>query len=126
VARHDRRSERQRARVRITRRELHGENRHGVWALVYPSCGLAWSWAASHELLEMLQEPTTNVRSDGFQREVCDPVENIGSYDDGDLVSDFVTPAYFHLGSKGPWDYLDSITTAPTGPEILEIFELNP
>jgi hypothetical protein len=102
---------------------LHGDNQHGVWALVYPSGGLAWTWAASHELLEMLEDPTTNVRSDGFQREVCDPVENIGYYDDGDIVSDFVTPAYFHLGSKGPWDYLDSITTAPTG---LEILELNP
>jgi hypothetical protein len=67
---------------------------------------------------EMLEDPTTNVRSYGFQREVCDPVENIGYYVVGDIVSDFVTPAYFQLGSKGPWDYLGSITTAPTGPEI--------
>jgi hypothetical protein len=102
---------------------IHGDNRHGVWAIVYPSGSPAWTWTASHELLEMLEDPTTNVTSDGFAREVCDPVDNIGYYIDGDLVSDFVTPAYFQLQSKGPWDYLDSITTAPTA---LEIFDLNP
>jgi hypothetical protein len=33
----------------------------------------------------MLEDPTTNVRSYGFQREVCDPVENIGYYVVGDM-----------------------------------------
>jgi hypothetical protein len=111
------------ANVNAPESGIHGDNRHGVWAMVYPSSSPAWTWAASRELLEMLEDPTTNVTSDGFQREVCDPVENIGYYVDRDLVSDFVTPAYFQLGSKGPWDYLDSITT---GPSALEIFELNP
>jgi hypothetical protein len=111
------------ANVNAPESGIHGDNRHGVWAIVYPSGSPAWTWAASHELLEMLEDPTTNVTSGGFQREVCDPVKNIGYYVDGDLVSDFVTPAYFQLQSKGPWDYLDSITTAPTA---LEIFDLNP
>ena len=111
------------ANVNAPESGIHGDNQHGVWAMVYPSGSPAWTWAASHELLEMLEDPTTNVTSDGFQREVCDPVDNIGYYVDGDLVSDFVTPAYFQLGSKGPGDSLDSITTAPTA---LEIFDLDP
>ncbi|HWC87649.1 MAG TPA: hypothetical protein VG388_14010 [Solirubrobacteraceae bacterium] len=98
---------------------IHGKNRHGVWARVYPSGGLAWTWAASHEMLEMLEDPSTNVRSYGFQREICDPIP-YGYYILGDIVSDFVTPAYFHLGSNGPWDYLGQITTAPTGLQVLQ------
>jgi hypothetical protein len=50
---------------------------------------------------------------------MCDPVP-YGYYILGDIVSDFVTPAYFHLRSKRPWDYLGQITTAPTGLQVLQ------
>jgi hypothetical protein len=101
------------ANVNADESGIHGENRRGVWALVYPSSGIAWTWSASHELLEMLEDPTTNVKSEGFQREICDPVANVGYYTDAVIVSDFVTPAYFEVGSKGPWDYLSWLKAAP-------------
>jgi hypothetical protein len=75
------------ANVNAPESGIHGDNQHGVWAMVYPIGSPAWTWAASHELLEMLEDPTTSVTSGGFQREVCDPVENIGYYVDGDLAT---------------------------------------
>jgi len=88
----------------------HGENSRGVWATVYPSSGVAWTWSASHELLEMLEDPTGHVWTGAAQREICDPVESVGYFIRGVIVSDFVTPAYFWPGSSGPWDYLNWLT----------------
>jgi hypothetical protein len=101
------------ANVNADESGIHEHNRHGVWAVVYPSSGIAWTWSASHELLEMLEDPTRTMTSEGFQREICDPVANVGYYIDGVVVSDFVTPAYFEVGSKGPWDYLSWLKAAP-------------
>jgi hypothetical protein len=103
----------QSASVNANESGIHGHNRHGVWAVVYPSSGIAWTWSASHELLEMLEDPSTNVTSNGFQREICDPVANIGYYTNGVIVSDFVTPAYYQVASPGPWDYLSWLKAAP-------------
>jgi hypothetical protein len=102
LARHDRRSERQRARVSNRRRQP--ARRLGN-RLSQRQPGLDVDGVA--RAAGDARGPTTNVTSDGFQREVCHPVENIGYYVDRDLVSDFVTPYYFQVGSKGPWDYLD-------------------
>lgn len=68
----------------------HGQNRHGVWGTIYPSSGVPWTWSTSHELLEMLEDPSGHVKSNGFQREICDPVDNIGYYIDNVVLSDFV------------------------------------
>lgn len=71
--------------------------------------GLALSITLSHELLEMLGDPTTQrtvPASDGrtYVVEVCDPVEaDQDGYDiDGVRVSNFVTPRYF--GMSNPAD----------------------
>lgn len=86
---------------------LHGKNRRQVWARVYPSGGIPWTWATSHELLEMLEDPNGKVMQRGALREICDPVAAVGYYIDGLVVSDFVTPAWFVAGSRGPWDIDD-------------------
>ena len=78
----------------------HGQNSRGIWATVYPSSGVAWTWSASHELLEMLDDPTGRVWTGAAHREICDPVETVGYFIRG--VSDFVTPAYFGPASSGP------------------------
>jgi hypothetical protein len=71
----------------------------------------------SHEVLEMLADPKLNGfehrLEDGllYAREVCDPCESDehGYRINGILVSDFVTPAYFHEGSAGPFDHRRAI-----------------
>lgn len=58
-----------------------------------------WSRDFSHEVVEMLEDPTLDVRyvHDGssWQREIADPVEDLGYRLDGVYVSDFVTPAWY-------------------------------
>jgi hypothetical protein len=61
--------------------------------------------SASHELLEMLEDPSGAAARDGYPFEVCDPVENAGYYVRGVLVSDFVTPGWFS-GRGHRLDYL--------------------
>lgn len=86
---------------------------HGDWPLV-----------ASHELLEMLADPTgeqtrrgPSPRNDGrsveILVEVCDPCQGARwSYKiDGIPVSDFCTPAFYDGGS-GPWSYRGNIAAA--------------
>ncbi len=70
--------------------------------------GPTWSLTASHELLELLADPTgaRKIRGEGHGRhrgpvqyllEVCAPCEDIATayLIDGVVVSDFCTPAYF-------------------------------
>jgi len=71
----------------------------------------------THELLEMLGDPTTNNLinlPDGRQciREVCDAVEDdsIGYMKNGVLVSDFVTPAYFFESNDTKYDFCGRLT----------------
>lgn len=55
-----------------------------------------------HETMEMLVNPSGS--PSGY--EVCDPVYrwDQGYYIDGQLMSDFVYPAFYVPGSQGPWD----------------------
>lgn len=64
-----------------------------------------WSVAVSHEILEILVDPTLSLFRAGtignppqrmnFLVEVCDPCQAVAYAVDGIGVSDFVTPAYF-------------------------------
>jgi len=56
-----------------------------------------WTVDASHELVEMLADPSTE------GDEICDPVEDWYYRVDGVPVSDFVFPAWFDA-SRGPYD----------------------
>ena len=85
--------------------------------------GVSWTVDLTHELLEMLGDPTTETMidlPDGRQciQEVCDAVEDdsIAYTKNGVLVSDFVTPKYF-FGASGPnqYDFCGKLTgPAPT------------
>jgi hypothetical protein len=89
--------------------EPHGEHDfYGrPYALVWTSGATAegWSRGFSHEVIEMLEDPTLDVRymRDGstWQREIADPVENLGYRVDGVFVSDFVTPDWYAGASTG-------------------------
>lgn len=74
-----------------------------------------WSAAVSHEVLEMLVDPTLSKfkaatlpgssRRVNFLVEVCDPCQAVAYPVDGVAVSDFVTPSYFEPGSGGGTQY---------------------
>jgi hypothetical protein len=86
--------------------------------------GVSWTVDLTHELLEMLGDPTTNTiinLEDGSGRqciqEVCDAVEDdsIAYMKDGVLVSNFVTPAYFFKADGPKYDFCGKLTgPAPT------------
>lgn len=74
----------------------------------------------SHEMLEMLADPLTDAvdlfdsgNGTGFivDQEVCDPCEMSLYYEgpNGNIVSDFVTPAWFVPGDPNPVDFLGAI-----------------
>jgi hypothetical protein len=96
-----------------------------IFAATDQHYGLKWSVTASHELLEMLEDPWVNICAQAedasgnvvlFAYEVCDQVESDeDSYEiDGVSVSNFVTPAWFGAteGYKGKYDFL-GILKAP-------------
>jgi hypothetical protein len=77
------------------------------------------SLTASHEVLEMLIDPSANGYSfDGRQRlwaqEVCDPVQarayGINASGMRVPVSDFVLPSYFNRNAAAPYDQLGVLT----------------
>jgi hypothetical protein len=80
--------------------------------------GVSWTVDLTHELLEMLGDPTTNDLinlADGRQciREVCDAVEDdsIAYMKNGVLVTDFVTPKYFfETGGPDKYDFCGKLT----------------
>lgn len=88
------------------------------FAYVYASLG-KWTVTLSHEVLEMLADPEgTEVVLHGgnaIALEVADPVEEQTYTIDGVIVSDFVYPAFFREGGKGPFDYL-GLAPAPFTP----------
>ena len=88
---------------------VHGESSAGVLGVVYPGANV-WTWSASHELLETLEDPSGGVVRNGLPFEICDPVEGAGYYIDGFIVSDFVTPVWFKRSSAQPWDYLSLLS----------------
>lgn len=77
------------------------------YALVWTSGASVEGWSRdfSHEVIEMLEDPSLEVRytHDGstWQREIADPVEGLGYRLDGVYVSDFVTPLWFAGASTG-------------------------
>lgn len=73
--------------------------------------GSSWSLTASHEILEMIVDPTCDLVMDGiapvvgggeveFLAEICDPVQTRGYLCNNELVSDFVTPEYYATKKK--------------------------
>jgi len=79
--------------------------------------GSSWTVTASHELLEMLADPTINLvvfTPDGKRLvayEVADACEDdsLGYRVDGVLLSDFVTPAFFGVPGK-VFDHCEHVT----------------
>jgi len=86
-------------------------------AIVYAEQDGELSVTLSHEILEMLADPSCNGfehrKSDSllYAREVCDAVESdtLGYRIQGILVSDFVLPAFFVEGAPGPYDWKRSL-----------------
>jgi hypothetical protein len=89
--------------------EPHGEHDfYGQpYALVWTAGATAQGWSRdlSHEVIEMLVDPSLDVRymRDGstWQREIADPVGGLGYRLDGVYVSDFVTPEWYAGASTG-------------------------
>jgi hypothetical protein len=134
--------------------EPHGEHDfYGQpYALVWTSGATMQGWSRdfSHEVIEMLEDPTLDVRymHDGstWQLEIADPVEGLGYRLDGVYVSDFVTPLWYAGASTGadvlcqgvscaddspliapadnagPWDQMRALTSpwSEFGPRILQ------
>lgn len=77
-----------------------------------------WSTVLSHEVLEILADEWINLyvlygNGDAEQlwpREACDAVQGDWYDIDSVQVSNFVTPAYFVDGAKGPYDKLGLVT----------------
>jgi hypothetical protein len=76
------------------------------------------SVSASHELVEMLVDPATNMMTTGpsprlmYAYESADPVEELSFAVDGIQMSDFVYPAYFetfHKPGSVQFDYLKKV-----------------
>src|SRR5437879_8908014 len=76
------------------------------------------SVSASHELVEMLVDPATNLMTTGpdpkavYAYESADPVESLSFPVDGIPMSDFITPAYFEVFRKPGsvrFDYMNRV-----------------
>jgi len=92
-----------------------------VFARTTQQFGGQWTVTFSHELLEMIADPSINIcRYVEFARfyarfyaqEVCDAVEadELGYTIDGVLVSDFVLPAWFDaLNTTGPFSFRQNV-----------------
>jgi hypothetical protein len=100
-----------------------------VYADLCVAYGVPVSGVISHETLEMLADQLTDVTTlypnvsdygnytgDGFivLQEVCDPVEELLYYEgvNGNILSDFVTPAWYAPGCPAPYDFLGAIPNA--------------
>jgi len=76
------------------------------------------SFDLSHEVIEMLIDPYFYTEPDGVPLEACDPVELRGYQIDGVVVSDFVTPAWFTVGARGPYDEMRMVAEPPGAPGL--------
>jgi hypothetical protein len=117
-----------------------GAEPHGVhdfyggqpYALVWTSgAGVqGWSRDFSHEVLEMIEDPTLDVRftHDGssWQREIADPVEGLGYRLDGVYVSDFVTPQWYAGASTGADVLCQGVSCADDSPLIAPAVNAGP
>jgi len=100
----------------------HTENHRTVpYGFVYldvcAEYGEEWSTTLSHEVLELLADPTAAMTVTGpaphgagsayFDLEVCDPTQGDSYSIDGITVSNFVGKSYFHLpGGSGDTNFL--------------------
>ncbi len=85
-----------------------------------------WSCTLSHEVMEILVDPTTALTVTGpapsgvagqlvrYDLEVCDPTQGDTYVIDGVTVSNFVTKAYFGMTANGPTNFL-KLDLAPFG-----------
>lgn len=114
--------------------EPHGEHDFNgqPYALVWTSGAPAESWSRdfSHEVIEMLEDPTLDVRyeHDGssWQREIADPVEGLGYRLDGVYVSDFVTPQWYAGASTAASVVCQGIACADDSPLIAPAVNAGP
>lgn len=100
--------------------ELSGIPTGHVFAKTCKQYDVSWTSVASHELLEMLGDPRTNLAGiddpTGTGRsgrivmaEACDAVEQSVYHVGETEVSDFVLPAWWDRMSIGPFDHLDLV-----------------
>jgi hypothetical protein len=95
--------------------ELDDANVPSLWVAAKTALagGGEWTSVLSHELLEIMADPSTNAwkRVGQFQvsKEVCDPVETAKYQVEGVEVSDFVTPAWFKQSAAAPYDHLEKV-----------------
>lgn len=85
-----------------------------------------WSCTLSHEVMELLVDPTTILTATGpapsgaagqlvrYDLEVCDPTQGDAYEIDGVTVSNFVTKAYFGMAASGSTNFMD-LELAPFG-----------
>lgn len=84
--------------------------------------GISWTVDLTHELFEMLADPTTDRwvplpgSVDKIIVEVGDPVEadQFGYQKHGVLITDFVLPQYFNLASGTQYDFTRKLTAPAT------------
>lgn len=102
------------------------------YALVWTAGATAQGWSRdfSHEVVEMLEDPTLGIRyeHDGssWQREIADPVEGLGYRLDGVYVSDFVTPAWYAGASTGANVVCQGVSCADNSPLIAPAADAGP
>jgi hypothetical protein len=110
--------------LKIGGAEPHGEHDFSgqPYALVWTSGAAAEAWSRdfSHEVIEMLEDPTLDARyvRDGstWQREIADPVEGLGYRLGGVYVSDFVTPLWYAGASTGADVLCQGVSCADDSP----------
>ena len=90
-----------------------------VFVRTCQDAGVPWEAACSHEILEIVPDPTTTRTVIGpngrpWAYEVCDPVE--AQFDPNaaipERLSNFVYPSWFQIDGKPPYD-ADGVLTAP-------------
>jgi hypothetical protein len=120
--------------LKIGGAEPHGEHDFSrqPYALVWTSGATVQGWSRdfSHEVVEMLEDPTLDVRfahaGSTWQREIADPVEGLGYRLDGVYVSDFVTPAWYAGASTGADVLCQGASCADDSPLIAPAADAGP
>jgi hypothetical protein len=120
--------------LKIGAAEPHGEHDfYGQpYALVWTSGASVEGWSRdfSHEVIEMLEDPSLDVRyshqGSTWQREIADPVEGLGYRLDGVYVADFVTPQWYAGASTGADVLCQGVSCADDSPLIAPAVNAGP
>jgi hypothetical protein len=120
--------------LKIGGAEPHGEHDfYGrPYALLWTSGASVEGWSRdfSHEVIEMLEDPTLNVRysheGSTWQREIADPVEGLGYRLNGVYVADFVTPQWYAGASTGADVLCQGVSCADDSPLIAPAINAGP